>query len=61
MGAYTSITNVGYAIGPLILVAVGSSGMTPFLVLSAILVLAAAPFFFIAVDRSRDRLRTAPA
>ena len=52
MGAYTSITNLGYALGPLILVAAGSSGMAPFLVLAAILVAAAAPLFFVTIDRN---------
>ena len=52
MGAYTSITNTGYAMGPLILVATGSSGMAPFLVLAAILVAAAAPLFFVTIDRN---------
>ena len=50
MGAYTSITNVGYAIGPLLLALVGSTSMTPFLLISTILIVAMAPFFFIPVD-----------
>ena len=73
MGAYTSITNLGYAVGPLLLLVTGSAGLTPFLALSAILVAAAVPFFFVTVDgnqvwRPGKRrvsllvfLRTAPA
>ena len=51
MGAYTSITTAGYAIGPMLLVLVGSDGMAPFMVLAAILVVAMTPFFFVAVER----------
>lgn len=51
MGAYTSITTVGYAIGPLTLAVVGPVGITPFVLVSTILVASMVPFFFIAVDR----------
>ena len=50
MGAYTSVTNLGYAAGPLLLMVTGSAGPAPFLALSTILTAAAVPFFFIAVD-----------
>ena len=57
MGAYTSITNVGYALGPLLLSLAGSTGMTSFFLLSAILATAMAPFFFMAIDRNRADAR----
>ncbi|MDE0034140.1 MAG: MFS transporter [Deltaproteobacteria bacterium] len=51
MGAYTCITNAGYALGPLLLTVAGSTGSTAFLLLSAFLMTAMAPFLFIVVDR----------
>ncbi len=44
-GAYVSITNLGYAAGPVILGITGFDGMTPFIITSGILLIATTPLF----------------
>ncbi|SFB64826.1 Predicted arabinose efflux permease, MFS family [Rhizobium sp. NFR07] len=66
MGAYTSITTLGYAVGPLILRLAGSADFTPFLVTAALLFLAIIPFLFVRVrvkriEESENKAASIPA
>lgn len=47
IGAYGSAGAAGFAIGPLILIATGSSGLLPFFVTAAIVVVAGLPLFWL--------------
>lgn len=53
IGIYASVGAAGFALGPLLLIATGSSGMLPFYTTSVMILLAGLPLFLV----SRNRLR----
>ena len=48
---YASVGAAGFALGPLLLIATGSEGMTPFVTTSVVTLLAGLPLFFVAHRR----------
>jgi len=46
LGAYTSISTLGYAAGPTVLAVIGSEGLTPFIITSFILSISVIPIIF---------------
>jgi len=56
IGIYASVGAAGFALGPLLLIATGSSGMLPFLTTSVMILLAGLPLFMV----SRSRLSIEP-
>ena len=51
IGIYSSVGAAGFALGPLLLIATGSSGMLPFYATSMMILLAGLPLFLVSRDR----------
>jgi MFS family permease len=54
IGIYGSAGAAGFALGPLVLIATGSVGITPFVITAAIIIVASLPLFWLSDDGRKD-------
>ena len=61
IGIYGSAGAAGFAMGPLVLVATGSEGLTPFVVTAFIIIIASLPLFWLPARGSEDEEKSRPS
>ncbi len=61
IGIYGSAGAAGFAMGPLVLVATGSEGLTPFVITAAIVVVASLPLFWLPDNTGHDEEKSRPS